>query len=60
MRRALYAFRYFGVNAMAAPVRRDRWPDMVPGDFIPDVRAWQESYYGLHKWTGLIYYRLFH
>lgn len=24
MRRALYAFRYFGVNAMAAPVRRDR------------------------------------
>ncbi len=59
MRRALYAFRHFGVNATAAPVRRDRWPGMVPSDFVPGVRAWQESYYGLHEWIGLIYYRLF-
>jgi uncharacterized SAM-binding protein YcdF (DUF218 family) len=59
MRRALYAFRHFGVNAIAAPVQPDRWPDVEPGGFIPSTRAWQESYYGLHEWIGLIYYRLF-
>jgi uncharacterized SAM-binding protein YcdF (DUF218 family) len=59
MRRALYAFRHFGVNAIAAPVEPDRWPDVVLDNFTPSARAWHESYYGLHEWIGLVYYRLF-
>ena len=59
MRRALYAFRHFGVNAIAAPVEPDRWPAVVLDNFIPSARAWHESYYGLHEWIGLVYYRLF-
>ena len=56
MRRALLAFRRVGLEAVPAPVRRDRWPDMTPSEFVPRVSAWTQSYLGLHEWLGLAFY----
>ena len=58
MRRALLAFRRAGLEAVPASVRRDRWPDFTPSEFVPRVSAWTQSYLGLHEWLGLIYYMM--
>lgn len=56
MRRALLAFRRVGLEAVPAPVRRDRWPDVTLSEFVPRVSAWTQSYLGLHEWLGLAFY----
>ena len=56
MRRALQAFRRVGLEAVPALVRRDRWPDITPSEFVPRVSAWTQSYLGLHEWLGILYY----
>lgn len=58
MRRSLLAFRRFGVDAVPAPVRRDRGPTFSRRYFIPAAEAWQSSYYAIHEWVGLAYYSI--
>jgi uncharacterized SAM-binding protein YcdF (DUF218 family) len=58
MRRAIYAFRHFGVTVTAAPVRMDRMPETAFHEFIPTATAWMASYYGLHEWIGCAFYAL--
>ena len=56
MRRSLYAFRRAGIEAIPVPVRLDRGPVMTPGEFVPRVSAWTNSYFALHEWVGLAWY----
>lgn len=58
MRRSLLSFSRVGLEAEAAAVRRDRWPDGVPSEFVPRASAWMDSYFGLHEWMGLLYYKV--
>jgi uncharacterized SAM-binding protein YcdF (DUF218 family) len=58
MRRALIAFRHFGIPATAAPVRIDGMPRFSLDDFLPAVRGWVASYDALHEWIGCAYYAL--
>lgn len=57
LRRAIFCFRHFGFLVTAAPVRRDR---LVLGrwSFVPSVSGWEESYFALHEWIGLVWYHL--
>lgn len=56
MRRSLLSFRRFGVEAVAAPVRRDPQPTLRFRDFMPRASAWVDSFYAMHEWVGLAYY----
>lgn len=56
MRRSLLAFRLAGIDAVPAPVRLDPWPRLRPGEFLPRVSAWVNSFYAMHEWVGLAYY----
>lgn len=58
MRRSLLAFRRAGIEAVAAPVRADPWPQWRLLDFIPRASAWQRSYWAMHEWAGLAWYML--
>lgn len=53
-RRALLAFRHFGLIATPAPVE---W-DTDAGGWLPSVRAWTTSYFAFHEWIGLVDYSL--
>lgn len=58
MRRALVAFDRAGLLATAAPTPLDddgppRWSDL-----LPRIAAWHASYWALHEWIGLAWYRL--
>lgn len=58
MRRALIAFRHFGIAATPAPVPFSRALQLQPGEFIPSAGAWAASYYALHEWVGCAWYAL--
>jgi uncharacterized SAM-binding protein YcdF (DUF218 family) len=58
MKRAMFCFRHFGLAVTAAPVWIDRMPTPVLADFAPSVTAWADSYYALHEWIGLVWYRV--
>ncbi len=58
MRRSLLSFRHFGMEAVAAPVRRDPWPSFRPEEFLPRTSAWVNSFYAMHEWVGLAYYSI--
>ncbi len=51
-RRAVLAFRHFGLLPTASPVP----PDVVVAGLLPTVSGWTRSYYGLHEWVGLAVY----
>jgi uncharacterized SAM-binding protein YcdF (DUF218 family) len=53
-RRAVLAFRQFGLIPTAAPVQFDA----VPFDMLPDVVGWSQTYLALHEWIGLALYSL--
>ncbi len=53
-RRALLAFRHFGLTATPAPVE---W-DADAGGWLPGARAWTVSYFAFHEWIGWVDYRL--
>ncbi|MDE2581321.1 MAG: YdcF family protein [Rhodospirillales bacterium] len=53
-RRALLAFRHFGLIATAAPVALDA----LTADPLPSTRAWRNSYFAFHEWIGLADYAL--
>lgn len=58
MRRALIAFRRFGLQATPAPVPFSRVVELDLGAFIPRATAWSASYYVLHEWIGCLWYAL--
>jgi uncharacterized SAM-binding protein YcdF (DUF218 family) len=58
MRRALIAFRHFGIVATPAPVPFSRTLDLRSVEFVPAVGAWEDSYYALHEWIGCAWYEL--
>jgi len=58
MRRALIAFRHFGITAIPAPVPFGRTLPLSFGEFVPTAGAWLDSYYALHEWVGCAWYAL--
>jgi uncharacterized SAM-binding protein YcdF (DUF218 family) len=58
MRRALIAFRHFGIIATPAPVPFSRILHFRRGEFVPTVSAWEDSYYAMHEWIGCAWYEL--
>jgi uncharacterized SAM-binding protein YcdF (DUF218 family) len=58
MKRALIAFRHFGIKCIPAPVQIDRYPDLSLPYLLPQVLGWQTTYYALHEWLGYAYYAL--
>jgi uncharacterized SAM-binding protein YcdF (DUF218 family) len=54
-RRAVLAFRHFGLIPVAAPGAFDR---AAPGGFVPNTTGFQRSFYALHEWLGLLVYDL--
>jgi uncharacterized SAM-binding protein YcdF (DUF218 family) len=57
MRRALWSFERVGLHAIPypAPLTYERFDR--PDDFLPSMRALEESYHALHEAIGLAYYR---
>jgi uncharacterized SAM-binding protein YcdF (DUF218 family) len=57
MKRALLAFEQTGLTVTAAPTPRDElgWPNV--SDFLPRASSWQTSFYAMHEWIGLLWYR---
>jgi uncharacterized SAM-binding protein YcdF (DUF218 family) len=58
MRRAIVAFQHFGMDVVPIPVRVDAAPRHSIGEFIPRSGAWGASFFAMHEWVGLLYYRL--
>jgi uncharacterized SAM-binding protein YcdF (DUF218 family) len=58
LRRAIAAFARFGIVAIAAPVRMDRWPRGTLEEFVPSLAGWTQSRLALHEWIGGAYYAL--
>lgn len=56
MRRAIIAFRHFGVTVWPAPIDMDVLKPQSPDDFIPAAAGWLDSYYAFHEWIGCVYY----
>jgi uncharacterized SAM-binding protein YcdF (DUF218 family) len=56
MRRAMLAFRHFGLDPVPAPVRLSGSPEW--SWYLSEVRAsaWQATYFALHEWVGWLYY----
>jgi uncharacterized SAM-binding protein YcdF (DUF218 family) len=58
MRRAMLAFRHFGIQVIPAPVQIDPYPGLSLFDLMPQVYGWQVSYYAVHEWLGYADYAL--
>ena len=60
LRRALLAFRRWGLAARPVGVPADRGPDEPLYLLLPRASAWYASYEGLHELMGLLFYSLRH
>jgi uncharacterized SAM-binding protein YcdF (DUF218 family) len=58
MRRAVLAFRDFGLDPVPAPVRPPYRPPFIWRELAMSTSAWLNSYFALHEWVGLAYYNL--
>ena len=58
MRRAMLAFRRFGLDPVPAPVREPYLPPFAFRQLLINASAWFNSYIALHEWVGLAYYSL--
>lgn len=58
MRRALIAFRHFGIAVSPAPVSLEAYEGISLDMFQPSVKAWLDSYLALHEWVGCAFYAL--
>ncbi|HTN12550.1 MAG TPA: YdcF family protein [Acetobacteraceae bacterium] len=56
LRRALIAFRHFGIAATPAPVRLEGWPEPWIDGLIPTAESWHRSYWAMHEWIGCAVY----
>jgi uncharacterized SAM-binding protein YcdF (DUF218 family) len=55
LRRAVIAFRHFGITVTAA-VPHVQLFSLTEGGFIPTAHSWERSYYALHEWIGCAWY----
>ena len=58
MRRALLAFRHFGMDPVPAPVRPAAPPPVSFRQGLISASAWFNSYIALHELVGLLFYSL--
>ncbi len=58
MRRAVMAFRHFGITVVPAATALDVLSPRAAADFIPHPAAWVDSYFAFHEWIGCAYYAL--
>lgn len=58
LRRALIAFRHFGITVWPAPVSLADFDGIKLEMFQPSVTAWLDSYLALHEWVGCAFYAL--
>lgn len=56
MKRALIAFRHFGVDAVPMASRFEGGVDFDGAEFVPRASAWLRSYYAIHEWIGCLWY----
>ena len=55
--RAIWSFKRVGIHAIPWPTPRRSWGVDGLEDFLPDSRAFQESFHALHEMIGALYYR---
>ena len=58
MPRAQQAFREQGLQVSAAPTYYQSHIPLAPHDFIPGASGFRLTYYAMHEWIGLLWYRL--
>ena len=58
MRRALIAFRHFGITVWPAPVSLAIYDGAKLEMFQPSVTAWLDSYLAMHEWVGCAVYAI--
>lgn len=57
MRRAMIAFERVGIEAVPAPTHFVSRSGGLWGDFIPSAQAFLLTYYAVHEWLGIAWYR---
>lgn len=60
MRRALIAFEGTGLEVVPAPTAFVSRSGLDRADFVPSARALVLTYYAVHEWLGIIWYRTGH
>ena len=58
MPRAMIAFEGSGVTVVPAPTRFYSRAEPLWNDFIPSAHAFRATFYAVHEWLGLAWYRL--
>lgn len=58
MPRAMIAFRNAGIDAIPAPTCFVSRSDGLWQDFVPSAQALLTTYYAVHEWLGIAWYRL--
>ena len=58
MPRAMLSFEGTGLQPIPAPTRFVSQAEPVWRDFLPSVGAFNATYYAVHEWLGLAWYRL--
>jgi uncharacterized SAM-binding protein YcdF (DUF218 family) len=58
MPRAQQAFRGQGLQVNAAPTYYQSHIPLAPHDYIPGAAGFRLTYYAMHEWIGLLWYRL--
>jgi uncharacterized SAM-binding protein YcdF (DUF218 family) len=58
MRRAVQAFRHFGMHPLAAPTNIQPRLEVSASAFVPRAKSWLDSYYALHEWFGYAFYSI--
>lgn len=58
MPRALFAFQEAGLEVVPAPTRFETRSTIEPQDFVPSPKALLATFYAVHEWLGIAWYRL--
>ncbi len=58
MPRAMLSFAPTGLAVVPAPTRFFSRSDPLWTDFIPSTQAFRGTYYAVHEWIGILWYRL--
>jgi len=58
MPRAVFAFEHFGIEVVPAPTSFVSRADGNWRDFVPSAQASMLTYYAVHEWLGIAWYRI--
>lgn len=58
MPRALFAFQEAGLEVVPAPTRFESRSTIEAQDFVPSPKALLATFYAVHEWLGIAWYRL--